>query len=170
MVIQYGYVTLFAAAFPLAPLLAVANNIVEIRTDAFKLLTAHARPKYQGAMNIGTWYQILEVLGVFAVVTNCLLIGFSFNSVYGVILAGATGASTKYIVFWTFAVVVALEHLILFVKYMISVLVPDMPGWIQKQIAKEDYIKQQTLRKLKGIKLGDWKEVVHEKDELGEEV
>jgi len=170
MIIQYGYITLFAAAFPLAPLLAVVNNIVEIRTDAFKLLTAHSRPRYQGAQNIGTWFQILEVLGVLAVITNCLLIGFSFNSVYGVILAGATGASSKYIVFWTFAVVVGLEHFVLLVKFLISVLVPDMPGWIQKQLAKEDYIKQQTLRKLKGVKLGSWKEVVHEKDELGEEV
>jgi hypothetical protein len=170
MIIQYGYITLFAAAFPLAPLLAVLNNVVEIRTDAFKLLTAHTRPRYQGAQNIGTWFQILEVLGVFAVITNCLLIGFSFNSVYGVVLQGATGASSKYIVFWVFAVVVGLEHFILFVKFLISILVPDVPGWIRKQVAKEDYIKQQTLKKLKGQKLGAWKEVVQEKDEIGEEV
>lgn len=29
--IQYGYVTLFVAAFPLTPLLALLNNFVEIR-------------------------------------------------------------------------------------------------------------------------------------------
>jgi len=171
MVIQYGYITLFAAAFPLAPLLAVLNNVVEIRTDAFKLLTAHNRPRYQGAQNIGTWYQIMEVIGVMAVITNCLLIGFSFNSVYGAVLASATGASNKYIVFWTFAIIVGLEHLILFIKFMISILVPDVPGWIKKKVAKEDYIKDQTLRKLKGLKaLSEWKEVVQEKDDFGEEV
>lgn len=41
LAIQYGYVTLFVAAFPLAPLLAFLSNIVEIRTDGWKLLHAH---------------------------------------------------------------------------------------------------------------------------------
>ena len=31
LVIQYGFVTLFVAAFPLAPLFALINNVVEIR-------------------------------------------------------------------------------------------------------------------------------------------
>jgi hypothetical protein len=34
MVIQYGYITLFAAAFPLAPALAALNNIVSCSPDA----------------------------------------------------------------------------------------------------------------------------------------
>ena len=65
LVIQYGFLTLFAAAFPLAPLMAVANNMIEIRTDAFKLLTATQRPNYQGANGIGSWHAVLEVLGIF---------------------------------------------------------------------------------------------------------
>lgn len=50
-VIQYGYVTLFAAAFPLAPLLALINNVVEIRTDAFKFLNGTNRPHYNGIVH-----------------------------------------------------------------------------------------------------------------------
>ena len=37
MVIQFGYCTLFVAAFPLAPLMAFVNNAIEIRVDAWKL-------------------------------------------------------------------------------------------------------------------------------------
>uniref|UniRef100_A0AAJ7X7X8 Anoctamin n=1 Tax=Petromyzon marinus TaxID=7757 RepID=A0AAJ7X7X8_PETMA len=37
MVIQFGFVTLFVASFPLAPLLALLNNIIEVRVDAWKL-------------------------------------------------------------------------------------------------------------------------------------
>ena len=35
--IQFGYVTFFSMAFPLAPLLALLNNLVQTRVDAFKL-------------------------------------------------------------------------------------------------------------------------------------
>lgn len=54
IVLQFGYVTLFASAFPLAPLAALLNNLVEIRSDAFRLLTSTQRPFHQGARNIGT--------------------------------------------------------------------------------------------------------------------
>ena len=37
LAIQYGFITLFVAAFPLAPLFALINNAVEIRLDAIKV-------------------------------------------------------------------------------------------------------------------------------------
>jgi diacylglycerol kinase len=76
--IQYGFVTLFAAAFPLAPLLALFNNVIEIRTDAIKLVTSTARPSPKAAQDIGSWQRIFEFLGIAAVITNALLIGFSY--------------------------------------------------------------------------------------------
>ena len=47
----------FAAAFPLAPLLAVLNNVVEIRTDAIKILNTNNKPYYKGAevRTIAVW-------------------------------------------------------------------------------------------------------------------
>ncbi len=40
-VIQYGFITIFVAAFPLAPLFALLNNVFELRLDAKKLLVHH---------------------------------------------------------------------------------------------------------------------------------
>ncbi len=37
LAIQYGFITLFVTAFPLAPLFALLNNIFEIRLDANKV-------------------------------------------------------------------------------------------------------------------------------------
>ena len=37
-VIQYGFVTLFVAAFPLGPYFALINNLLEIRLDAYKFM------------------------------------------------------------------------------------------------------------------------------------
>lgn len=144
IVLQYGYVTLFAAAFPLASLLAVINNIIEVRTDAFKLLDAYSRPEYKGAKSIGTWFDILEVLGVAAVITNCLLIGFTFAVVPKIF---------NFNFFQTFACIVVIEHIILFAKYLISVLIPDQPGWIIKELAKHAFIREETVKMIKGQKV-----------------
>ena len=35
LVIQYGFVTMFSAAFPLAPLFALANNIMEVGQEKY---------------------------------------------------------------------------------------------------------------------------------------
>jgi len=37
MVIEFGYVSLFASAFPLAAAISVAANVVEVRSDAWRL-------------------------------------------------------------------------------------------------------------------------------------
>lgn len=70
VVIQYGLVTLFVAAFPLAPFFALLNNIIEIRVDAYKIATQFRRPIAQRVANIGVWMEILKVVTYFAVVTN----------------------------------------------------------------------------------------------------
>jgi hypothetical protein len=41
------------AAFPLAPLCAFINNIIEIRLDAYKLTTQMRRPVAQRTQDIG---------------------------------------------------------------------------------------------------------------------
>ena len=52
-VIQFGFVTLFVAAFPLAPFFALFNNMIELRSDANKFVTQFRRPVASRARNIG---------------------------------------------------------------------------------------------------------------------
>ena len=68
--IQYGFVVIFIAAFPLAPLFALLNNIVEIRLDAYKLITQYKRPTAMKAQDIGVWYNILQTITYIAVISN----------------------------------------------------------------------------------------------------
>ena len=51
MVIQYGFITIFVCAFPLAPLFALLNNVCELRLDAKKILELHRRPIAQKVAN-----------------------------------------------------------------------------------------------------------------------
>ncbi|CAO1405540.1 unnamed protein product [Diamesa tonsa] len=81
MVLQYGFVTIFVAAFPLAPLFALINNIFEMRLDAKKLLTYYRRPVSQRVRNIGVWYRILDSISKLSVITNGFIIAFTSDFV-----------------------------------------------------------------------------------------
>ncbi|XP_033223638.1 anoctamin-4 isoform X2 [Belonocnema kinseyi] len=77
MIIQYGFVTLFVAAFPLAPLFALLNNIGEIRLDAYKMVKEARRPLAERVEDIGAWYGILKGVTYTAVVSNAFVIAYT---------------------------------------------------------------------------------------------
>ena len=62
LALQYGFVTMFVAAFPLAPLIALITNLVEIRIDAINNVKAFRRPVAYKSEGIGVWYDILTTV------------------------------------------------------------------------------------------------------------
>ncbi|KPP63459.1 hypothetical protein Z043_118284, partial [Scleropages formosus] len=77
MIIQFGFVSLFVASFPLAPLFALLNNVIEIRLDAKKFVTELRRPDAMRAKDIGIWYNIISGMGKFSVIINAFVIAFT---------------------------------------------------------------------------------------------
>ncbi|XP_025191123.1 anoctamin-5-like [Melanaphis sacchari] len=98
MVIQYGFVVMFTTAFPLAPLCALLNNILEQRLDAYKMVAAQRRPVpsyfctnknyhdniIRGNMKccdncnkLCTWTQVLKIMSVISVLYNAFMIAFT---------------------------------------------------------------------------------------------
>ncbi|MEQ2218632.1 hypothetical protein XENOCAPTIV_005923 [Xenoophorus captivus] len=69
-VLQFGFITIFVAACPLAPLFALINNWVEIRLDAQKFVTEYRRPVVERAQDIGIWFPILQFITHTAVLSN----------------------------------------------------------------------------------------------------
>lgn len=81
MVIQFGFVTLFVASFPLAPVLALVNNLFEIRVDAWKITTQFRRMVPEKASTIGAWQPILQGIAILAVATNAMIIAFTSDMI-----------------------------------------------------------------------------------------
>ncbi|KFW74219.1 Anoctamin-9, partial [Manacus vitellinus] len=90
MMIQYSFPPIFVAAFPLAPLLAFFNNMSEIHLDAIKMVRLHRRMVPRRANDIGErgstgtlrtavgiWLQVLEAIGILAVIGNGLVIAIT---------------------------------------------------------------------------------------------
>ena len=76
LLIQFGYIVMFAAVAPWASFFCVLINQFDLRADGWKMLYGHQRDRYDGTTtSIGIWLDLLEGIKFFAVVTNCLLIG-----------------------------------------------------------------------------------------------
>nr|XP_055051662.1 anoctamin-7 [Misgurnus anguillicaudatus] len=77
MVLQFGFITIFVAACPLAPFFALINNWVEVRLDAQKFVCEYRRPVVERAQDIGIWMTILQFISYLAVISNAFLISFT---------------------------------------------------------------------------------------------
>ncbi|KAL4233719.1 Anoctamin-1 [Mactra antiquata] len=77
MVLQFGFLTIFVAAFPLGPLCCLLNNMIEIRFDALKFSTDLRRPLGERAADIGIWYQILYAISRLAIISNAFIIALT---------------------------------------------------------------------------------------------
>lgn len=53
---------MFVAAFPLAPLIALITNLVEIRIDAINMIHSFRRPVGYKSEGIGVWHDILTTV------------------------------------------------------------------------------------------------------------
>lgn len=81
MVLNYGYLTLFASAFPLASFLSVIGHAVEMKSDLCKMLFLLRRPMSRRAKGIGTWQSIIESMSWLCLLTNCLLFAYSSDQI-----------------------------------------------------------------------------------------
>ncbi|XP_030764721.1 anoctamin-8 isoform X2 [Sitophilus oryzae] len=137
MTIQLGYVILFSSAFPPAALCAMFNNLVEIRSDAFKLAYVCQRPFGQRVPNIGTWQNCMEYMSIMAVLVNCALIGLS-GQVHRM-FPDMTATQT-------ILLIVALEHIMLVIRFIITCAIPDIPGWLATEMAKIEWARRDASR------------------------
>ncbi|XP_037882495.1 uncharacterized protein LOC119633184 isoform X6 [Glossina fuscipes] len=134
MLVQMGYVVLFSAAFPLAGICALINNLMEIRSDAFKLAHVHQRPFGQRVANIGTWQNALSLLSLAAVIVNCALIGLS-----GQVSRLWPGLTTVQ----TIILIVTLEHIMLALRSALTWLLPELPSWLAAEIARAEHCRRE---------------------------
>lgn len=129
-----GYVVLFSAAFPLAGVCSLLTNLLEIRSDAFKLAHVHQRPFGQRVANIGTWQNAVGFLGLTAVIVNCALIGLS-----GQVSRLWPGLSSTQ----TIILIVALEHVMLGLRSALKYILPELPSWLAAEIARAEHCRHE---------------------------
>lgn len=174
MIVQFGYVSscfrggrvvlaldrahqsrqvfLFGWSWPLAALCALLNNLTELRTDCFKLCMVMRKPPARQANSIGVWYYALEAITVGAVLTNT---AFMFVRICQQGLDPHASPFLQlvpvgYGIGAQLGLVVIFEHLILFSKFGLDYMIPDVPSDIRDQIRRQQVdLAREQARQLK---------------------
>uniref|UniRef100_A0A667HQ81 Anoctamin n=1 Tax=Lynx canadensis TaxID=61383 RepID=A0A667HQ81_LYNCA len=134
--LQFGYVSLFSCVYPLAAAFAVLNNFTEVNSDALKMCRVLKRPFSEPSANIGVWQLAFETMSVISVVTNCALIGMSPQ-------VNALFPESKLDLV---LIVVAVEHALLALKFILAFAIPDKPRHIQMKLARLEFESLEALK------------------------
>lgn len=137
MALQFGFMTIFVAAFPLGPFFALVNNLWEIRLDARKMLVFTQRPIAFKSQDIGIWNKILVAISYISLITNACLIAFSSQSFKKIYLASLDGPAktVAQILF-----VLIFEHVVLGIRFILVKVIPDIPLEVRQAIERENYL------------------------------
>ncbi|KAK7255540.1 hypothetical protein RIF29_28953 [Crotalaria pallida] len=143
LALQFGMIMMFACAFPPAFAFAALNNLMEIRTDALKLLGILRRPIPRAAATVGAWLNIFQFLIVMSICTNCALLAWLYDE------------EGKWKIEPGLAAILIIEHVLLLIKFGFSRLVPEEPAWVKANRAKhttqaQDMCSKKLLRTISG--------------------
>ncbi|XP_069028905.1 anoctamin-10 [Embiotoca jacksoni] len=142
LLVQFGYLSLFSCVFPLTAVLLLLNNLTEIRSDAYKICRLFRKPFTPPVANMGVWQLAFEVLSFVSVVSNCWLLLLSPRLQELGQEGGMSGTNMLLLA-------VLVEHLLILVKVVMAILIPDEPDWIRKKREHIEYSSMQALRQQK---------------------
>jgi len=138
LLIQYGFVIMFAPAFPLGAAFAWCTNLLEFKVDAYKLCELYRRPLYECAEDIGLWFQMMQVVSTCAVVTNAILIAYTTKSFENANVFDVFGDSDDDHHLAKLCIAVGMEHLVILFQFLIQNAIDPYP----------DHVKDEKKRRL----------------------
>lgn len=155
MVIEFGYITMFASSFPLASILSIGCNLIELKSDCYKIIWVTQRPTPMRSSNMGVWKAILKAQAFLAVLTNVLLFGFTSEQMQAwlpfLFEGAAEGESALGSGRFVVAICFAIEHIIYLFAFIIIALIPSIPEWVDNEVKRMAYENDQAARKLRRI-------------------
>lgn len=136
LAIQFGYLTLFAIAFPLSTLLAFIGLWLEMFTDKIKVLKLVRRPIPMALKDIGNWWYIFSAISVLAIFSNTALFCFTSRTFKNWV----DGSDYEYLIF---AIIVIF---LLIFRNQLQTFIPDIAEKYQIIMARHEYILEKMLR------------------------
>jgi hypothetical protein len=141
---MFGYMCLFACAFPVAPFLGYVSNILQIQQFGSSLLFRKQRNIPVSAQHIGSFQVCFEIVATLAILTNTGLIFFTDRKNYF-----GDDISQKLINRLFLGAIATIYVLVSIIKQWI----PAIPERVKIQLRRQEFIKSRLFNE--GISKGD---------------
>jgi anoctamin-10 len=146
ILIQFGYVTLFASAYPMASLMMAGAVWVEIRCDSYKLTHLCQKPlAMERIHDIGVWKRILQVMVWCSCLTNCLLFGFTSDQMMHYVPSfyirddeGRTHLDQRG--WMAILIIFGLERALIVIGLLLQALIPVVPESLAIRLQRRTYL------------------------------
>ena len=169
-VIQMGFIAFFAVSFPFAPLFSFLTNLLEIKIKLDIMERYGKRNHAEQSSGIGNWMAVFEFISYFAIPVNLGILlyardpqnesGVGYFQNLDEVTIEEQSAMTRWLMnkgeYWTrtniFILAIVVEHLIIALKIVIAVLVPDVPKVVQESEKCRPTFEQQAEKEIKVMK------------------
>lgn len=157
--IQFGFMSLFCVALPIAPFFVLFNNNLKMKLRAWRMTRMYQRPVPQGAQDIGSWQSIFAILTTVSVITNAGLICFTMD------LTKKDGEweATDGQRLWMF---IAFQWVIIGFQYLAGVYIDDVPVDVDIQLKRMEFINSKVIFKVADEDFGV-EEVFEKEEDIG---
>lgn len=143
--IEFGYLSFFSPAFPLACLLAFFANLIDLRSDSIAITRGTRRVDWKHAEDIGSWYQVLSTISFIAVITNACILGFVSTQMSSKGTVEEENIENRFRSYTIWIGVIGFEHAVVVLKIIVSVVMPDQPRWIDSAKDQLTYYRKNKL-------------------------
>ena len=156
VLIQFGYVVLFASAYPLASLFMAGALWFEMRVDAYKLTHFTQKPATlpgERTRDIGVWKQILAVTIWCSCLTNCLLFGYTSDQMMHYLpdFYIRDGAGVTHMVHdrgWiAILIIFGLERILIVTGLSLHTLIPTIPEGLVLRLRRRRFLLARQSKK-----------------------
>jgi hypothetical protein len=144
---------LFAAAFPLAPVIAIVSNLVEMHADCFKLTYLCRKPRSFRSDGLGMWKTLIHAIIWLSALTNCLIFGYSSDQMMSLLpsyyvyesdsdktrLAPNHGWIVIFLIF-------LLERILIYLGLLLQAAVPPIPEDVMDELERRHWVRDQESK------------------------
>jgi hypothetical protein len=139
LAIQFGYIAMFMCVFPAAITWGFLANLVMIILTEQSYSKIARRSLSKEIESIGVWNDIFLVFSFISTVVNAMIVTFTSKSV--------TRDYFDNNRFLTFLGVIAFEHFIIILKFLVSRIIPDIPKGVKKRRKNDQYLRRRAKEK-----------------------
>ena len=146
--IQFGYISFFSLAFPMAPLIGLLLNLFDLQFSYFAL-TDHIRRKLAVERgSIGIWNHIFTLMSFCSLFVNLAILILDNDGIKSLI--SIFTPDVEHAEKYDIAIYIAFaEHLIFLLKFMLALSIQDVPKWVQDHLEDREHKENIEIEKLK---------------------